>query len=82
MLDLQGGSRNVLVTNPPYGVRLTADPLFYRQVGAAFCRLHGWRVCLLAGTPEYARHMPPRPVLREPLSNGDLACELLVYEIP
>ncbi len=72
----------LVVTNPPYGVRLEADPLFVRNVAAAFCRLHGWRVGLLAGTPAYALNMPPRPRERVPLMNGDLPCEFLLYEIP
>ncbi|MDA0577820.1 MAG: THUMP domain-containing protein [Verrucomicrobia bacterium] len=80
--DLQGTEgRHLVVTNPPYGVRMDVAPDFYRGVAAAFCRLHGWRVCLLAGTTEYARHMSPTPVRRDVLRNGDLDCEFLSYEI-
>jgi putative N6-adenine-specific DNA methylase len=83
VLDLQGDDQPALiVTNPPYGVRLETDQLFPRKAMAAFCRLHGWRVALLAGAPAYAQEMSPRPRLRVPLLNGDLPCEFLLYDIP
>ncbi len=83
LFDLQtGGDRKIVVTNPPYDVRLGADPEFCRQVGAAFSRLHGWRVCLLAGTPEYERSISIKPRQKIPLPNGDIPCDFLVYEIP
>ena len=83
VLDLQPDEKPALVlTNPPYGVRLEADPLFVRKVAAAFCRLHGWRVGMLAGAPAYALEMSPRPCKRIPLVNGDLPCEFLLYDIP
>lgn len=83
VFDLQGdGTRRFLVTNPPYGVRLGAGPDFCRRVGAAFSRLHGWRVCLLAGSPDYERSISLRPRLKVPLPNGDLQCDFLAYEIP
>jgi len=83
VLELQADElKTLVVTNPPYGVRLEADPLFVRKVAAAFCRLHGWQVGLLAGTPAYAQEMSPRPRQRVPLMNGDLPCEFLLYDIP
>lgn len=83
VFDLQGdGIRRFLVTNPPYGIRLNAGPDFCRRVGAAFSRLHGWRVCLLAGSPDYKRSISFRPQLKIPLPNGDLNCDFLAYEIP
>ena len=81
--DLQpDDSPALIVTNPPYGVRLEANQMFARKLMATFCRLHGWRVALLAGTPAYAQEMSPRPRLRVPLLNGDLPCEFLLYDIP
>ncbi|MBN2302048.1 MAG: RNA methyltransferase, partial [Lentisphaerae bacterium] len=63
VLDLQGaGGRRVLVTNPPYGVRLETEPDFIRKLSGVLCRLHGWRVCLLAGSDEYERAISVRPV--------------------
>jgi putative N6-adenine-specific DNA methylase len=83
VMDLRRDAGEALVvTNPPYGLRLEADPLFVRQVGATFCRLHGWKVGLLAGTPAYAQHISLSPRARVPLMNGDLPCEFLLYDIP
>ncbi|MBU1910031.1 MAG: RNA methyltransferase, partial [Verrucomicrobia bacterium] len=63
VLDLQGGPEpGVIVTNPPYGVRLEKDPELVRGIAAAFSRMHGWRVCLLAGSGEYERAITARPV--------------------
>jgi 23S rRNA G2445 N2-methylase RlmL len=76
------GVRRMVVTNPPYDVRLGADAAFCRTIAAALSRMHGSRVGLLAGNPEYRRAMPLRPEAVFPLKNGDLPCELLVYEVP
>jgi putative N6-adenine-specific DNA methylase len=81
--DLQpDGKPAILVTNPPYGVRLEKDPEFCRKFAAAVSRLHGWRVCLLAGSPDYERAIPANPVQKFPVSNGDLDCDVMVYDIP
>ncbi|NQU41545.1 MAG: RNA methyltransferase [Lentisphaerae bacterium] len=80
--DLQGDqAAHTLVTNPPYGVRLEKSPGFCREVAATFSRLHGWRVCLLAGTPDYERELSATPQYRKPLSNGDIDCAFLSYDI-
>ena len=80
--ELQGDqARNTIVTNPPYGVRLEKDPAFCRQLAATFSRLHGWRVCLLAGSPDYAREISAAPMFRRALSNGDIDCDFLVYDM-
>ncbi|HOW98314.1 MAG TPA: THUMP domain-containing protein [Kiritimatiellia bacterium] len=81
--DLQsGGEKGVIVTNPPYGVRLAAEPDLVRGVAAALTRMHGWRACLLAGSPEYERALPLRPVMKMSLPNGDIDCDFLAYDIP
>ncbi len=80
--EMQGDqAANIIVTNPPYGVRLEKTPAFCREVTAGFSRLHGWRVCLLAGSPDYARELSATPRFRQPLSNGDIDCDFLVYDI-
>lgn len=75
-------SRTVMVSNPPYGIRLETDPLFCRNASSVISRLHGWRVCLLAGTGEYQREISAQPVSCSPVNNGDIDCDFLVYEIP
>lgn len=81
--DLQmDGGRRFLVTNPPYGVRLEVEPDFFRRFGAVISRLHGWRIGLLAGSIEFERAISIRPLHKFELSNGDLKCDFLLYEIP
>jgi len=75
------GEAGTLITNPPYGVRLEKDPLFCRRLGSVITRLHGWRVGLMAGTPDYRREIAASPRFSVPLKNGDLDCEFLVYDI-
>ncbi len=83
LFDLQGdGGPKTVVTNPPYDVRLAAGADFCRRAGAVFSRLHGWRVALLAGSPEYERSISLKPRLKVPLPNGDLKCDFVVYDIP
>jgi putative N6-adenine-specific DNA methylase len=76
------GVRRMVVANPPYDVRLGADAAFCRDITAALCRMHGSRVALLAGHPGYRQAMALQPEAVFPLKNGDLPCELLVYEVP
>lgn len=75
------GEAGMLVTNPPYGVRLEKDPLFCRQFGAVVSRLHGWRVGIMAGTPDYQKAISCNPRFTVALKNGDLDCEFLVYDV-
>ncbi len=83
-LDFQvgGAEPGALVMNPPYGVRLEKEPDLVHGIAAAISRLHGWRVCLLAGSPDYERAIPIRPLRRVMLSNGPIECALLVYQVP
>jgi len=82
ILDLQApGPDGTVITNPPYGVRLETDPTLCRGVAAALSRLHGWHVCLLAGTPDYEREISTKPTSSIPITNGDLQCRFLTYEM-
>jgi len=81
--EMQGtASSEFVVTNPPYGIRLEKSPDFCRQAATAFSRLHDWRVCLLAGNRHYEHMISTKPALKIPLKQGDLDCDLLVYDIP
>jgi putative N6-adenine-specific DNA methylase len=77
-----GGAPRLLVANPPYGERLEADNRLYQEMATALRRLSGWRLALLAGSPRLAAAMAIRPTRRYALRNGDLPCELLVYDLP
>ena len=71
----------ILVTNPPYGDRLEADQKFFNELGGACCRLHGSLICILAGTSDIPKSIPPRPSASFPLWNGDIECRFLIYEM-
>lgn len=80
--DLQASDkRHVMISNPPYGVRLDASEGFCRDLAAIVSNLHGWRVCLLAGTKDYQKWISTKPKISIPLTNGDIDCDLLGYEI-
>jgi putative N6-adenine-specific DNA methylase len=70
-----------VVTNPPYGERLSGDDVLYRRMATALHRLRGHHVSILAGTPAIPRAIPIRPVRSHALWNGDLECRLLTYEV-
>lgn len=71
-----------VVMNPPYGVRLEADPALVRLVSTAVSRWHGWKVGILAGSPEYERVINFDPINRIELQNGPLDCDFLLYDVP
>lgn len=80
--ELQGdGVRRMLVTNPPYGVRLEAENSLYQELGNAVMRLKGWRVAILAGNPRCLKGIRLTPVAAYPLKNGAIDCQLTVYEV-
>lgn len=80
--DLQSdGQRRLVVTNPPYGVRLDGDNRLYQEFGNAVARLKNCRVAVLAGAPQCVRCIPLRPVERFPLKNGNIDCQLTIYEV-
>jgi putative N6-adenine-specific DNA methylase len=82
LMDLQvSGRGGFVVTNPPYGVRLDKDPEFCRKAGSVFSRMHGRRVCMLAGDPDYRRNIATKPKHAIQISNGDLKCEFLIYDM-
>ncbi len=82
-LDVQrDGGRRTLVSNPPYGVRIEAEPEFPQHLAAAISKLHDWRVALLAGTNVYEKSINLRPKEALPLVNGSIDCRLLIYEVP
>jgi len=75
------GSSRTMVTNPPYGKRLTTEPNFPDRLGAVIRRLHGWRVVILSGSEAYEKGIQLAPKMKIPLVNGDLDCQLLIYDV-
>lgn len=75
----------VLVTNPPYGVRLAEAAelaAFYPRLGDALKRhFAGWRAHILTADLRLAKLIGLRPDRRVPLYNGALDCRLFAFEL-
>jgi putative N6-adenine-specific DNA methylase len=80
------GDGGTICANPPYGERLGGQSLqlagFYRGLGEAFRRFHGWRLLLLSGNPLLERSLGIRPEWTHRLWNGPLEVNLVSCAIP
>jgi len=78
-------SNGVLVTNPPYGVRLgeeTELAQFYPKLGDALKRrFAGWRACIFTADMRLPKLIGLKPRRRTPLFNGALECRLYEFEL-
>lgn len=78
-------SRGLILSNPPYGERLSAgedlDPL-YRDL-RDFClgMGSGWRAGFLIANPALEEIFARRPILKKPMSNARLRAQLVVYDL-
>ena len=75
----------VIVSNPPYGVRLVdsgALAAFYPQLGDALKqRYAGWTAYLLSGDTRLPKLIGLKASRRTPLFNGALECRLYEYHV-
>jgi putative N6-adenine-specific DNA methylase len=75
----------VLVTNPPYGVRLGEQQALadlYPRLGDALKqRFAGWRACIFTADLRLPKLIGLKPARRIPLYNGALECRLYVFEL-
>jgi putative N6-adenine-specific DNA methylase len=75
----------VIVSNPPYGVRLAdsgALAAFYPQLGDALKRRYaGWTAYLLSGDTRLPKLIGLKASRRTPLFNGALECRLYEYRM-
>ena len=75
----------VLVTNPPYGVRMgEQDELaaFYPQLGTVLKRkFSGWRAYVFTGDLRLPKLIGLSPSKRTPLYNGPLECRLYEFKM-
>jgi putative N6-adenine-specific DNA methylase len=75
----------LLVTNPPYGVRLGEKEdlaQFYPQLGDTLKkRFAGWTAFILSGDPELAKLIRLSASKRTVLYNGALECRLYEYRM-
>jgi putative N6-adenine-specific DNA methylase len=78
-------SSGMLVTNPPYGVRLGDKERlarFYPQLGDALKRrFAGWTAFIFSGDPDLARLIRLQPSRKTVLFNGALECRLYEYRM-
>jgi putative N6-adenine-specific DNA methylase len=86
VLDLSPPAEaGVIVTNPPYGVRLdeaSALAAFYPRFGDVLKqRFAGWTAWVLTADRELARRIGLRPTRRIPLYNGALECRLYGFRL-
>jgi 23S rRNA (guanine2445-N2)-methyltransferase / 23S rRNA (guanine2069-N7)-methyltransferase len=74
-------SRGLIVCNPPYDARLSADPALYRALGDALKRaVPKWRASLLCGDAELAFATGLRAQKKYQLFNGAIECTLIVCD--
>jgi 23S rRNA (guanine2445-N2)-methyltransferase len=75
----------MLVTNPPYGVRLGEKEKlaeFYPALGTALKqRFAGWTAFIFTGDPDLARLIRLQPSRKPVLYNGALECRLYEYRM-
>jgi len=78
-------SHGMLVTNPPYGVRLGEKErlaAFYPQLGDALKkRFAGWTAYILSGDPDLAKLIRLHATKKTVLFNGALECRLYEYRM-
>lgn len=81
---VSGASSGVLVTNPPYGKRITADDMnaLYKSIGSTLKHVFtGWDCWIIGYTDEYFNEIGLAPSQKVQLYNGGLECELREYVI-
>ena len=75
----------MLVTNPPYGVRLGEKEQlaeFYPQLGSTLKKqFPGWTAFIFSGDPELAKLIRLKPSRKTVLYNGALECRLYEYRM-
>ncbi|MCM1029054.1 MAG: THUMP domain-containing protein [Pseudoflavonifractor sp.] len=76
------GRPGVLITNPPYGERISVDDMsgLYSLIGAKLKELFkGYHAWIIGYRDEYFNEIGLRPSLKLPVLNGKLECELREY---
>ena len=86
LLELSApASSGMIVTNPPYGVRLGEKEdlaQFYPQLGDALKqKFPGWTAFIFSGDPELAKKIRLHPARKTVLFNGALECRLYEYRM-
>jgi 23S rRNA (guanine2445-N2)-methyltransferase / 23S rRNA (guanine2069-N7)-methyltransferase len=78
-------NKGLLLTNPPYGNRLNAHedlvPLYQTIAQHARENFMAWRLGIFTGSPDFCSKIGIRPYKKYRFLNGDLPCQLLLYEV-
>lgn len=77
-------ANGVLITNPPYGERISADDMdgLYAMIGTKLKHVfRGYHAWIIGYREEYFRKIGLSPSVKLPLYNGALECELREYII-
>lgn len=80
----QPQEKSIIITNPPYGERISAPDLLglYKMIGERFKhQFIGGEAWVLSYREECFDAIGLKPSLRTPLYNGSLECELRKYKI-
>lgn len=77
-------SEGMLITNPPYGMRIEDEDLLnlYKTIGDTLKKnFAGWKAWIFTGNLEMAKFIGLRPTRKLHLFNGPIECRFLRYEI-
>ncbi|MEH6825020.1 MAG: bifunctional 23S rRNA (guanine(2069)-N(7))-methyltransferase RlmK/23S rRNA (guanine(2445)-N(2))-methyltransferase RlmL [Motiliproteus sp.] len=81
-VDLQQG---LLITNPPYGERLSEVPVvryLYQNLGDALKQhFEGWRAAVFTGNPELGKAVGIHSYKQYKLFNGAIPSQLLMFDV-
>ena len=80
----QPKEKSIIITNPPYGERISAPDLLglYKMIGERLKHhFTGCEAWILSYREECFEQIGLRPSLRTPLFNGSLECELRKYQM-
>jgi putative N6-adenine-specific DNA methylase len=71
----------LVVTNPPYGVRLEGGEQFDWRLGRALSQWKGQRIVVLTQARELPQAMGLEPILEHTLHNGDIECRVFGWDL-
>ncbi|MCG7199896.1 bifunctional 23S rRNA (guanine(2069)-N(7))-methyltransferase RlmK/23S rRNA (guanine(2445)-N(2))-methyltransferase RlmL [Marinobacter pelagius] len=84
-LEGQWSERGLVLTNPPYGERLSERKELaglYQALGEAVKQaVPGWRLGVFTGAPEFGKSVGLRSFKQYKLFNGKLPAQLLLFEV-
>ena len=73
-------SQGILITNPPYGVRLEGDASFFREMGNVFKRRYGgWTCYVYSGSEEGNKAIGLRPSKKVRIPNGSIPAVFMAF---